>query len=135
MNSIMIDQMPLRSFLKAVALAILLLSTPAWAASPSATPKPNIVIMFIDDMGYGDIGPIGNKVNQTPHLDRMAEEGRVLTQFYVANTSQDIYYGKNGLIYFPRMIKPGNDQSIRIEATGGKVTLNKCRVHELKSIW
>jgi hypothetical protein len=69
MNSIMIDQMPLRSFLKAVALAILLLSTPAWAASRSATRKPNIVIMFIDDMGYGDIGPFGNKVNQTPHLD------------------------------------------------------------------
>ena len=83
----MIDQMPLRSFLKAVALATLLLSTPAWAASPSATPKPNIVIMFIDDMGYGDIGPFGNKVNHTPHLDRMAEEGRVLTQFYVANTA------------------------------------------------
>ena len=54
---------------------------------PSTTPKPNIVIMFIDDMGYGDIGPFGNKVNQTPHLDRMAEEGMVLTQFYVANTA------------------------------------------------
>ncbi|MDP7406635.1 MAG: sulfatase-like hydrolase/transferase, partial [SAR324 cluster bacterium] len=43
--------------------------------------------MFIDDMGYGDIGPFGNKINQTPHLDRMAEEGNVLTQFYVANTA------------------------------------------------
>ena len=49
--------------------------------------KPNIVLMFIDDMGYGDIGPFGNKINQTPHLDRMAEEGNVLTQFYVANTA------------------------------------------------
>ena len=49
--------------------------------------KPNIVIMFIDDMGYGDIGPFGNTVNQTPNLDRMAEEGMVLTQFYVANTA------------------------------------------------
>ena len=52
-----------------------------------AAEKPNIVIMFIDDMGYGDIGPFGNKVNQTPNLDRMAEEGMVLTQFYVANTA------------------------------------------------
>ena len=41
----------------------------------SAKQKPNIVLMFIDDMGYGDIGPFGNKINQTPHLDRMAEEG------------------------------------------------------------
>ena len=49
--------------------------------------KPNIVLMFIDDMGYGDIGPFGNKINKTPHLDRMAEEGNVLTQFYVANTA------------------------------------------------
>jgi len=49
--------------------------------------KPNIVLMFIDDMGYGDIGPFGNKFNKTPHLDRMAEEGNVLTQFYVANTA------------------------------------------------
>ena len=49
--------------------------------------RPNIVIMFIDDMGYGDIGPFGNTVNQTPHLDRMAEEGMVLTDFYVANTA------------------------------------------------
>ena len=49
--------------------------------------RPNIVIMFIDDMGYGDIGPFGNKVNQTPNLDRMAGEGMVLTQFYVANTA------------------------------------------------
>ena len=38
--------------------------------------------MFIDDMGYGDIGP-QMQINQTPHLDRMAEEGNVLTQFYV----------------------------------------------------
>ena len=53
----------------------------------------------------------------------------------VDNTSQDIYFGKHGLFYSLRMIKPGNDQSIRIEATGGKVTLSKCRVHELKSIW
>ena len=41
----------------------------------SAKQKPNIVLMFIDDMGYGDIGPFGNKINQTPHLDRMSEEG------------------------------------------------------------
>ena len=53
----------------------------------SAKQKPNIVLMFIDDMGYGDIGPFGNKINQTPHLDRMAEEGNVLTQFYVSNTA------------------------------------------------
>ena len=56
-------------------------------AAHSATetePPPNFVVIFIDDMGYGDIGPFGSKINQTPHLDRMAEEGMRLTSFYVA---------------------------------------------------
>ena len=57
------------------------------AAVCVASEKPNIVLIFIDDMGYGDIGPFGNEVNQTPHLDRMAKEGNVLRQFYVANTA------------------------------------------------
>ena len=55
-------------------------------ASPART-SPNIVLIFIDDMGYGDIGPFGNQVNQTPHLDRMAKEGNLLRQFYVSNTA------------------------------------------------
>ncbi|MEX0324240.1 MAG: sulfatase-like hydrolase/transferase [Puniceicoccaceae bacterium] len=49
--------------------------------------KPNIVLIFIDDMGYGDIGPFGNKINQTPNLDRMANEGNRVTHFYVSNTN------------------------------------------------
>ena len=44
---------------------------------------PNFVIIFIDDMGYGDIGPFGAKGYQTPNLDRMAREGRIFTDFYV----------------------------------------------------
>jgi arylsulfatase A len=48
-----------------------------------ANVKPNVVIIFIDDMGYGDIGPFGSKINETPHLDRMAAEGMKLTTFYV----------------------------------------------------
>ena len=55
------------------------------AFSIQAAEKPNFVIIFIDDMGYGDIGPFGSKINRTPHLDRMAKEGRKLTSFYVAS--------------------------------------------------
>ncbi len=44
---------------------------------------PNVVIIFIDDMGYADIGPFGAKAYPTPHLDRMAKEGRKFTDFYV----------------------------------------------------
>ena len=46
--------------------------------------KPNVVLIFIDDMGYGDIGPFGSTKNRTPNLDRMAREGMKLTSFYAA---------------------------------------------------
>ena len=54
------------------------------AAETAKSPKPNIVIIFIDDMGYGDIGPFGATKQKTPNLDRMAREGMKLTSFYAA---------------------------------------------------
>ena len=48
-----------------------------------AKKTPNFVIMFMDDMGYADIGAFGAKGYPTPHLDRMAKEGRKFTDFYV----------------------------------------------------
>ena len=50
----------------------------------TAANKPNVVIIFIDDMGYGDIGPFGATKQRTPQLDRMAREGMKLTSFYAA---------------------------------------------------
>jgi arylsulfatase A len=44
--------------------------------------KPNFIVIFCDDLGYGDIGPFGSTLNRTPHLDRMAQEGMRLTSFY-----------------------------------------------------
>ena len=44
---------------------------------------PNFVIIFIDDMGYADIGSFGAQGYSTPNLDQMAREGRVFTNFYV----------------------------------------------------
>jgi len=58
----------------------------AFALVPGATAaplrKPNFVIIFVDDMGYGDLGCFGNPVIATPHLDRMASEGQKWTHFY-----------------------------------------------------
>ena len=48
----------------------------------SAAP-PNIVMVFIDDMGWGDFSCFGNQEAQTPNVDRMAAEGLRFTQFYV----------------------------------------------------
>lgn len=50
----------------------------------AAESKPNVVIIFIDDMGYGDIGPFGATKQKTPALDRMAREGMKFTSFYAA---------------------------------------------------
>ena len=44
---------------------------------------PNVVIMFTDDQGYGDLGCYGHPTIRTPNLDRLAAEGARLTQFYV----------------------------------------------------
>jgi len=52
-------------------------------AAGEAERTPNIIVIFIDDMGYADIGPFGAEGYKTPHLDRMAQEGRTFTDFYV----------------------------------------------------
>lgn len=45
--------------------------------------RPNFVIIFCDDMGYGDLSCYGNPTIKTPNIDKMASEGMKLTQFYV----------------------------------------------------
>ena len=46
---------------------------------------PNIIVIFMDDMGYGDLGCFGSKTIRTPHLDRLAAQGRKFTSFMVAS--------------------------------------------------
>ena len=47
--------------------------------------EPNFIIIYTDDLGYGDLSCFGNPTIKTPHLDRMAIEGQKWTQFYVAS--------------------------------------------------
>ena len=61
----------------------LIISSLSIFASGQAAEKPNFVIIFCDDLGYGDIGAFGNPSIQTPHLDQMADEGQRWTNFYV----------------------------------------------------
>lgn len=48
--------------------------------------RPNIIFILADDLGYGDLGAYGQKMIQTPSLDRMAKEGMVFTQYYAGST-------------------------------------------------
>ena len=58
-----------------------LLFSPSLKAEP-----PNFIIIFTDDQGYEDIGCFGSPKIKTPHLDKMAAEGRKFTSFYSANS-------------------------------------------------
>jgi len=58
-----------------------------WLFSPSLKAElPNFIIIFTDDQGYEDIGCFGSPKIKTPHLDKMATEGRKFTSFYSANS-------------------------------------------------
>jgi arylsulfatase A len=51
----------------------------------AAIQAPNVVLIFTDDQGYGDLSCYGHPTIHTPHIDRLAREGAKLTQFYVAS--------------------------------------------------
>lgn len=56
------------------------------AAVPSlAQSRPNIVFIYADDLGYSDLGCYGSPLNETPNLDKMAQEGMRFTDFYASS--------------------------------------------------
>lgn len=71
------------SRMKTLGLLIFLLAGQACSPeAPREQSTPNIVLILVDDLGYGDIGMNGQKYIETPHLDQMARDGLVLSQFY-----------------------------------------------------
>jgi len=60
------------------------LLTPIFGLRAEAAEKPNFIVIFTDDQGYGDLGCFGGKHVSTPRIDQMAKEGARLTSFYVA---------------------------------------------------
>jgi arylsulfatase A-like enzyme len=67
-----------------LAVVVLLGALTSHLPRAQAAPKPNIILILADDMGYGDIAPFGSMKNRTPNLDRMAREGVKFTSFYAA---------------------------------------------------
>ena len=76
-----------RQFLNSAGLGAAALASPSVLTASKADRKlrpPNIVVMFTDDQGYGDVGVYGAKGFETPNMDRLAREGVRFTSFYVA---------------------------------------------------
>lgn len=65
---------------------IVALSARVQAADSTTALPPNVIVIFADDLGYGDLGCFGHPTIHTPNLDRMAAEGVKLTQFYSASS-------------------------------------------------
>lgn len=70
-----------------IRIGLTLLSAPLWevAATELSNGRPNIVIIYCDDLGYGDIGITGHPDIKTPNLDRMALDGMRFTNYYSAS--------------------------------------------------
>ena len=67
----------MRRFSLATLLSLLLVT------AVNATPRqPNILIIYVDDLGYGDLASFGHPVIETPHLDALAADGVTLTNYY-----------------------------------------------------
>lgn len=76
-------RMPPRSRLLGFTLALALLGLAAVPAA--AADRPNIIFIMSDDHAAHAIGAYGSRVNQTPHLDRLAREGAILRNVFATN--------------------------------------------------
>ena len=80
-----------RNFLKALSLGAASLVMPSRSTASQRAAKsrkaesPNFIIIFCDDLGYGDIGCFGSTQHRTPNIDKMAAEGMRFTSFYVTS--------------------------------------------------
>lgn len=59
----------------------------AGLANSFAAELPNVVLIFVDDMGYGDLACYGSKTNHTPNIDQLAAEGQRWTSFYASGST------------------------------------------------
>lgn len=73
------------SFFSALAAVIFFQCSNIPAAGSTPARRPNIIMILIDDMGWGDFSCFGNKDARTPNIDRLAAEGLRFEQFYVAS--------------------------------------------------
>ena len=124
----------------ALVVALLAAVSPLFSAAlpGGGAAKPNIIFILADDLGYGDLGSYGQKLIQTPRLDRMAVEGMRFTQFYAGSTvcapsrsvlmtgrhtGQTSVRGNAGALGYPAQTLPANEVTVaRILKSAGYTT-------------
>ncbi len=77
-----------RHFMKTMGAGLAMSTIPAIAKAASTPPinRPNIIFIMADDLGYGDLGCYGQKMIQTPNIDKLAQQGTRFTQAYAGST-------------------------------------------------
>ncbi len=79
--------MSIKRFLSSAFCLVFLWSGPLLPAQQEGTRlRPNIIYIMADDLGYGDLGCMGQEQVKTPNLDRLADEGMMLTSYYAGCT-------------------------------------------------
>ncbi|MDP6634902.1 MAG: sulfatase [Phycisphaerae bacterium] len=74
-----------RDFLKAAGCWAVAFGVTGRSRAAKRTDRPNIIYILADDLGYGDLGCYGGKLNATPNIDRMAGGGVRFTDFHAAS--------------------------------------------------
>ena len=125
---------------------LFLLSSVMMSCSPKSEPanentKPNIIIIYADDLGYGDVGAYGSTELKTPNIDRLAFEGKRLENYYVTAMCTPTrgtflsgrYPSYTGL--GPRVIRPQDPYSLPADETTVAEVLSSvgCSTHLLGS--
>lgn len=112
----------MRTRLLLVCLLISWLSQVVNTNAADVPAKPNVVLIFIDDLGINDIGPFGNQVHKTPHLDRLAAEGMKFSCFYATpvcsmSRAQLMTGCYNARVSIPGVLFPASKIGINAEET------------------
>ncbi len=102
--------------------AVLAAGMAAETASAQSDPPPNIILLFADDMGYGDLASYGHPTIRTPQLDRMADEGLRLTSFYAAASvctpsRAGLLTGRYPIRHLPQNLGPGSTNGLPLSET------------------
>lgn len=85
MSVSIVDRNRQRTLALQIVALILAMLTPLNAGARDVLDRPNVVIFFLDDSGYGDFSHNGNPTVETPHISKLAQDGINFTQFYVTS--------------------------------------------------